>query len=83
VVVTHRGTRTGANATNKGMHIEQWVRKSRGPMLKFDPQQEKEMYQQTRKEILGPNWIASTSSTPPMVGMSSVYDRTILERSLQ
>jgi hypothetical protein len=82
-VVMCGGARTGADVMNKGMQIEQWVRKSTGPMPTFDPQQEKETYQQTRKEILGPDWIASTSSAPPVVDMPSVYDRTIPERPLQ
>jgi hypothetical protein len=31
-VVMCGGARTGADAMNKGMQIEQWVRKSAGPM---------------------------------------------------
>jgi hypothetical protein len=42
---------------NKGKHIDQYVRKSTRPMMAFDPQQEKETYHQTRKEILGTYWI--------------------------
>jgi hypothetical protein len=45
-------------------------------MPTFDPQQEKETYQQTRNEILGPDWIASTSSATPVVDMPLIYDRT-------
>jgi hypothetical protein len=52
-------------------------------MPKFDPQQEKETYQQTRKEILRLDWISLTLSAPYVVDMPSVYDCTILERSLQ
>jgi hypothetical protein len=48
------GARTGVDAMNGGKQVEQWVRKSTGPMPTFDPQQEKETYQRERKEILGP-----------------------------
>jgi hypothetical protein len=50
--ITYVGARTGPDAMNKGMWMEKWVRKSAGPMPTFDPQQEKETYQQTRNEIL-------------------------------
>jgi hypothetical protein len=33
-------------------------------MPTFDPQQEKETYQRERKEVLGQDWGASTSSVP-------------------
>jgi hypothetical protein len=65
------------------MQVEQWVKKSTGPMPTFDQKQEKEAYQQTRKEILGPDWIASTSFSPLVVDMTLMYHHTILERSLQ
>jgi hypothetical protein len=52
-------------------------------MLKFDPQQEKKMYQQTRKDKLGPYWIALTSYEPVVVNMTSIYDFTISGRKLQ
>jgi nitrate reductase beta subunit len=52
-------------------------------MPTFNPQKEKETYQQARKEILGPDWIASTSKTPPVYDMSSVYDHTIPERPVE
>jgi hypothetical protein len=61
---------------NGGKQVEKWVRKSIGPMPTFDPQQEKEMYQRERKEILGPDWVASTSSVP------HVCDRTMPEKPL-
>jgi hypothetical protein len=51
-------------------------------MSTFDPQQEKETYQQARKEILGPYWVASTSSAPPMFNVPLSYDRTSKERLL-
>jgi hypothetical protein len=41
------------------------------------------VYQQTRKEKLGPDWISSTSSAPHVFGMPSVYDCTIPERPLE
>jgi DNA-binding winged helix-turn-helix (wHTH) protein len=50
--ITCRGYKTSVDAANKGMHIEKWVRKSAGHMSTFDPQQEKETYQQIRNEIL-------------------------------
>jgi hypothetical protein len=59
-IVAHRGTRTWADAMNGGKKVEQWVRKSTGPMPKFDPHQEKETYQRERKDILGRDWVAST-----------------------
>jgi hypothetical protein len=62
--------------TNGEKEVEQWVRKLAGPMPTFDPQQEKEMYQRERKEILGPDWVASTSYVPP------VCDHTIPKKSL-
>lgn len=68
---------------NGRRQVEQWVRKSAGPTSTFDPQQEKETYQRTRKEILGPDWVASNSSAPPVVNMPLVCDRTIPEKSLE
>jgi hypothetical protein len=47
----------------KESKMEQWVRKSAGPIPAFDPQQEKETYQRERKEVLGMDWGASTSAT--------------------
>jgi hypothetical protein len=41
----HGGSRTGDDVTNKGRHIEKWVKKSTRPMLTFELQQEKETYQ--------------------------------------
>jgi hypothetical protein len=41
------------------------------------------MYKKTIKEILGPDWVASTSYAPLVVDMPPVYDRTIPERSLE
>jgi hypothetical protein len=67
----------------KGKGIEQWIRKAVDPMPTFNPQKEKETYQQARKEILGPDWIASTSNVPPVYDMPSVYDHTIPERSVE
>jgi hypothetical protein len=52
-------------------------------MLQFDPQQENETYQNTRKEILGPDWVASTSAALPVVGMPLVYERIIPEKSVE
>jgi hypothetical protein len=49
---------------NGGKQVEKWVRKSTRPMPTFDPQQENETYQRERKEILGSDWVASTSSAP-------------------
>jgi hypothetical protein len=43
-------------------------------MPTFDPQQEKEMYQRERKEILRLDWVASTSFVP------HVCDCTMLEK---
>jgi len=34
----HKGARIGADMKNGGKKIEQWVRKSAGPMPTFDPQ---------------------------------------------
>jgi hypothetical protein len=82
-VVTCGGAKTGVDTTNGGRQSEKWVRKSAGPMPTFDPQQEKETYQQTRNEILGPDWITSTSSATPVVDMPLIYDRTTLERPLE
>jgi hypothetical protein len=63
-VVTHRGSRTGIDREDEGKKIEQWVRKSAGPILAFDPQQEKETYHRERKEVLIMDWEESTSVTP-------------------
>ena len=46
----HGGDRKGVE---KGVQMEQWVRKLEGPMPTFDPQQEENTYQRKRKEILG------------------------------
>jgi len=81
--VMREGTRTWVIAMNGGRQVEQWMRKSIGPMLTFDPQQEKEMYHMTRKEILGLDWITPTSTAPPMVDMPSIYDHTIPEKMLE
>ena len=40
-VATRKGAKTGDDTINGGRKSEQWVRKSIGPMSKFDPQQEK------------------------------------------
>jgi hypothetical protein len=68
--------------TNGGRKVKKWGRKLARPMPPFDPQQEKETYHRTRKEILGPNWITLTSSVPLVVNMPLVYNRTIPERPL-
>jgi hypothetical protein len=47
----------------KGKGIKKWIRKVVEPMPTFNPQKEKETYQQARKEILGLDWIASMSKT--------------------
>jgi hypothetical protein len=73
-VVTRRGARTRVDVMNEGKQTEQWVRKSIGPMPTFDPQQEKETYQRERKEVLGQDWGASTSSVP------HVGDRVVPEK---
>jgi hypothetical protein len=52
-------------------------------MPKFNPQKEKETYRQAMKEILILEWITSTSKPPPVYDMPSVYDCTILERSVE
>jgi hypothetical protein len=44
-IVTCGGARTGVDMETQGNQIEQWVRKSAGPMPAFNPQQEKETYQ--------------------------------------
>ena len=44
IVVTHGGDRIGMNMTTQGNQIEQWVRKSGGPMRTFNQQKEKERY---------------------------------------
>jgi hypothetical protein len=54
-----------------------------GPMPTFYPQKQKETYQQTRNEILGLDWIESTSSVTSLVGMPLIYDRTTTERPLE
>jgi hypothetical protein len=38
---------------NEGKKIEQWVRKSIGPIPAFYPQQKNDTYQRERKEVLG------------------------------
>jgi hypothetical protein len=38
------GARTGVDVMNGGKKDEQWVRKLKGPIPTFDPQQEKETY---------------------------------------
>jgi hypothetical protein len=59
---------------NEGKNIDQWVRKTAGPVPTFDPQQENETYQRERKEVLGQYWGASTSSTP------HIEDRVVPEK---
>jgi hypothetical protein len=44
--------RTGPDATEKGKGVEQWIRKEVEPMPTFNPQKERETYQQERKEIV-------------------------------
>jgi hypothetical protein len=48
-VVTHGGTRTGVDTMNGGKHTDKWVRKSARPMLTFEPNKEKDMYQWQEK----------------------------------
>jgi hypothetical protein len=52
-------------------------------MSTFDPQQENETYHRTRKEILGLDWVASTSSAPLVGDTPMVCDRTIEEKTLE
>jgi hypothetical protein len=61
-VFTHRGAKTGVDVTNGGKHTEQWVRKSAWHMLTLDPRQENVTYRNSRKEIIGQDWGASTST---------------------
>jgi hypothetical protein len=82
-VVTREGTRTGANATEKGKGVEQCIRKAVEPMPTFNPQKENETYQHANKVILGLKWIASTSKAPSVYDMPLVYDHTIQERSVE
>jgi hypothetical protein len=63
-IVTHGGARIGNDMTDEGKQTKQWVRNLVGPILTFDPQQEKETYQRERKEVLRTDWGASTSTTP-------------------
>jgi hypothetical protein len=76
-IVTCSEMRIGVDATKKGKGVEQWIRKETEPTRTFNPQKEKEAYQQAMKVILGPDWIASMSKTPRVYDMPSVYDRTI------
>jgi hypothetical protein len=55
---------------DQGNRIHQWVRKATKPLPLFDPRKEKETYKQERKEVIGEEWITSTSTMPPL------YDRT-------
>jgi hypothetical protein len=71
------GARIGVDVANRGKQVEKWVRKSVGPTSTFAPQLEKEMYQREIKEILGPDWVASTSTVPSVVNIPLVCDRTI------
>jgi hypothetical protein len=64
VAITRGGSRTGTDKTIEGKQMEQWVRKSAGPIPTFDPQQEKETYQRERKEIIGMDWGTLTSVAP-------------------
>jgi tRNA(Ser,Leu) C12 N-acetylase TAN1 len=59
------------------------VRKSTGPILTFDPHKQKEMYERRRKEILGPDWVASSSCAPTVGYMSLVSDPTIPQNMLE
>jgi hypothetical protein len=43
----------------------------------FDPQQQEDVYQRERKEILGLDWVASTTFVPP------ILDRTIPKKPLE
>jgi hypothetical protein len=71
------------DAMGKGKGIKHWIRKAMDPMLAFNRQKEKGTYQQAKKEMLGPKWITSMSNAPLVYDMPSVYDRTILERSIK
>jgi hypothetical protein len=51
--VMRGGTRTGTEVTNQGNRIHQWVSKATEPQPLFDPRDEKEMYTQERKEVIG------------------------------
>jgi hypothetical protein len=76
--ITCGGMRTGVDAMEKGKGVEKWMRKSIEPTPTFNPQKEKETYQQARKEILGSDCIESTSKMLPLYDMMSVYDHTII-----
>jgi hypothetical protein len=40
----------------------------------FDPRKENETYQQEREELMGVEWITSTSTAPSLYGEPMVYD---------
>jgi hypothetical protein len=79
-VVTSDRTRTEPDAMEKEKRVEKWIRKAVEPMPTFNPQKEKETYQQGRKEILVTDYIESTSKTYDML---SVYDHIIPERLVE
>ena len=65
-----------------GKWTEQWVRKEAEPPPLFDPRKERDMYKKIRKELIGSEWIASTSTMPdlyerfPVYNMPPTYDHT-------
>jgi hypothetical protein len=53
------------------------MRKSAEPLQPFDPQQKKETYHRSRKEILGPHGGSSTSTLP------HIEDKVMLEKPME
>jgi hypothetical protein len=78
-VVKCQGSRIGADVTEQGNHINQWVRKEKKPPLWFDPQKERDTYKKSRKDMIEIEWGASTLIAPPVSNMPPTYDHVIIE----
>jgi hypothetical protein len=76
--VTHGETRTKADVMDQGNTIHQWIRKAAEPLPLFDHRKEKETYQQARKESIGADCIASTSTMPHFHDKPLVFDMPLV-----
>jgi hypothetical protein len=77
-LVTCEGMKIIPNAMNQGNKIDKWVRKDENPSPLFDPGKEKETYKQSRKEVIGGEWIALTLNVPPLYVGPLVYDMPLV-----
>jgi len=85
--VTRGGSKTGEDATKKDQDQYQGVRKNTISEKKFDACKEKEIFKESRQEILKENVVSTSGTKPvdeiPFFDMPSLFDQTNQEKSLE